>query len=289
VPSATSQVGLLQLPIAAGATDATLADPVVDGLLAYVAHWIKWGLDAKLATMTAPPCKDPGDVTAVADACPTANRFGTDPSLLVESFNKPALFCWWDGRDSVKQFTIVKSMRVRGIQFLYVFDAIKDSDGPSDPDATGIEAKVRWAGLLNVVASLMQRAFTRYSHPTFTPSTTGAATGADIRVSLGLTDLLYEGGQPLGLGEMITEAVRQAASAAGSRQTTEEGGFSVIYPCLRFSAKVTELIGDDEFNDLDNGGTAPDDTGDIFVTLRGAESDLGDPVDIVVGIIPSDA
>ena len=254
--------------------------------MAYVAHWIKWGLDAKLATMTAPPCKDPDDVTAVANACPTANRFGVDPSLLVEQFNKPALFCWWDGRDERKPLTIVKTTRVRGIQFLYVFDALRDSDGPSD---TGVEASARWAGLLNVVASLMHRAFVRYSHPTFTPSTTGAAAGADIRISLGLTSLLYEGGQPLGLGELDAEAVRQAASAAGSRQTTREGGFSVIYPCLRFSAKVTELIGADEFNDLDNGGTAPDDTGDIFVTLRGAELDLGDPVDIVTGIIPSDA
>ena len=286
MPKVDSLVGPLALPAVAGATDATIDDPVVSGLLAYVAHWIKWGLDARLATMTAPPCRDPEDPLSVADACPDANRFDTDPSLLVESFNKPALFAWWDGRDVYQQFTTVKTVRVRGIQFLYVFDKIVDSDGPSD--TSGISGQTRWAGLLNIVAALMQRAFSRYRHPTFTPPGLGIAAGADIRNALQIKAIAYEGGQPLGLAELDAETVRAAAGAAGSQRATAEGGISVVYPCLRFSMKVTEPVGLDTFLDIDAGDPSPDDTGDLFGTLRGAENDLDNPLTFLDGILPGD-
>ena len=286
MPKPDSLVGPLALPIAVGATDAKLPDPVVVGLLAYVGHWIKWGLDAKLATMTAPPCLDPEDPTAVADACPVANRVDSDPSLLVKSFNKPALFGWWDGRDETKQFTLVKKTRTRGIQFLYVFDGIRDSDGPSD--TTGVSGQDRWSGLQNAVAALMQRAFARMSHPSFTPPGLGIARGADIREALSLTALLYEGATPIGLGEIDAETARAAAGAAGSQRSMKEGGLSIVYPALLFSMKVTELIGADTFVDIDAGDPGPDDTGDLFVTLNGveggADSFTGPP--IMVGVIP---
>lgn len=287
MPVVASRVGLLDLPLAAGAVNAPINDPTVDGLLGYIRHWLKWALDAKFATMTEPPLRDPNDPTSTADACPLANLYFADPSLLVDRFKKPALFGWWDERSKRVQFTTVKDLRVRTIHVLYVFDRIKGTDKASK-ELGGVDGLTRYAGLLATVDAVMLRAFSRFSHPTYQPSQTGFAAGADIRRALSLHALEYLGGQPFGLSEIDTETVREAASGAGGGRHLKDGGVNEIYPCLRCSFTVTDVIGVDTLNLLDEGGTAPDDTGDVFVTLRVAENDLDDPLTLIDGVVPGD-
>jgi hypothetical protein len=107
--------GALTLPIPAGTPGQRLADPAIDALLEWCAHWLTESLDARLANL----------VGTSATALPTANRFAFDPLDPRGHHVRlpiPALFIWWTGRSRIERLTIVKEYRYRELSALYVFD-----------------------------------------------------------------------------------------------------------------------------------------------------------------------
>lgn len=234
MPSPDTLVGGIPIPVPAGATDQPIVDVTVDGLLGYLGFWVKFALDGKLATMTAPP---------VPDACPVANRRRQNPSSLVARFNKPALFAWWNGKSVTKPWTTLKDVRQRDIQVLYVFDRIVDAD-----------ALERYAGLIGAVDAAWNRAISRRAHPSYAPP--GCRLGTPIAVALNLNDLSYLGGQEGFLAEQATSSARQAAVQTGPVRLGKgsANGITSGYPSLLGTFRVLEEVGVDTTLDTDAQG-----------------------------------
>lgn len=237
MPTVDTFVGNLEVPVPAGDTDAGIPDPTVDGLLPYLAFWTQYTLNAKLATMTAPP---------VPDACPPANQYARNPSKLVARFNRPALFLWWNGKSVVKPFTTIKDVRTRDLNALYVFDRIA-----SDTTA-GADAIDRYRGLISTVEAAWVRAISRRAHPGYAPP--GAPGGGNwpagtpIAIALGLNDLNYLGGTEGWLAEFPTASARESAVQTGptrlKRGLTQ--GMLQGYPSLLGVFRVVEEVGVDQ-------------------------------------------
>ncbi len=231
MPTPASTVGALSLPAPVGATDAQLEDPAIAGLLDYFAFWVKWALDAKLATMTTPPVK----TSAVYDACPVANRYSSDPSQLISStFNTPALFVWCQTNKREPR-TLVRDMRIRELRMIYVF--------PNLIGATQIE---QWSGLMSTVDATLARACARKSHPGY--SYGGSVLNESIMVMFSLLGITYEGSQEGFLRELVGASVRDAAER-GSPGHNDSGGIQRGYPSLHARITIAEDILDDTLRD----------------------------------------
>lgn len=153
MPSVATIVGGTALPVSAGNPNSRIEDVVIDGLLAYLAHWIKWSLDAKLANLRGP------DIITIDDACPAANRFALDPRAWwphpLIATGKPGLWLWQ--RSSKRQpYSTVYAFRERTLSLLYAFPETLIPRGAPPRE-----------GLLNAVDASIFRACERGAHPTF--------------------------------------------------------------------------------------------------------------------------
>lgn len=242
--SPASTVATLALPAPVGAGDAPIVDPTVNGLLSYLAYWIQYTLNPVLAVMSAPP---------VADACPTANRYACNPSSLVARYMAPALFAWWDGKSTTKQWTTMKDVRTRDIRVMYIFDRVA-SDTKS-----AVDARIRYAGLISTVDAAFTKAISRRAHPSYPSS--GFRPGTPIGVMLGLTEIDYVGGQELFLAGLPTASARAAAvQPSGPARLNRGDSVGVVqgYPALAAVFRVVEVCGPDT--------VLPGDTmGDLFL------------------------
>lgn len=251
-----TRVGALSIPVAAGAANSRIADTLIDGLLAYMGHWIKWALDAKFAVLAGP------DNVTVSDACPALSRFAYDPGgwwvrTIVEK-KTPGLWVWGPRGKRVPYSTIY-NMRERPIQFLYAF-----------PDQLWPRGADTRAGLMNVVDAALRRAFDRGSHTTYQNDLQFVDTIADpntLEVFLEETEVSFEfTGPPTGAG-------------AGGRA---DGGMQQYgFHCLRGTIMTRERLGHDAFED-------PEDVlGDLSVTIT--HNEYGDTLDgltVLEGTIP---
>lgn len=112
--STTSPVGALTLPLPAGASQAQLADPVVEALLDFLAWTLCHDLDAKLGQLLA----------TGATAVPAANRYSYDPfEARGDRVRRrvPSLFVWWDGQSQPWRPTQLQRGRQREVKALYIF------------------------------------------------------------------------------------------------------------------------------------------------------------------------
>ncbi len=232
MPTVDTFIGGLEVPVPAGAIDAPIPDPTVDGLLPYLAFWVQYVLNPKLATMTAPP---------VTDACPVANRFGHNPAKLVERITPPALFGWWNGKSVVKSWTTIKDVRQRDLNFLYVFPRIASDTGQS-----GIKAVERYRGLISTVDAAWTRAISRRSHPGY--AAPGFQPGTPIAIILGLNDIGYLGGQEGFLAEFPSASAREAAVQTGPTKLKRGSTRGIVqgYPSLLGTFRVLEEVGVDQ-------------------------------------------
>ena len=255
--SLASTVGPLDLPIPAGAANSPITDPLITGLLAYIGHWLKIGLDAKLAVLGGP------DTTAVTDACPTANRFDFDPkgwwTRAVIASQQPCLFIWHKSAKRFPQSTVY-DMRERQIGVLYVFPEFNAPRG--FPTRTG---------LMNAVDAIIRRAFDRGAHPTYENGVQFTDTIADVdtlEVYLDGTEEGFEFASP------------QTGAGAGGQP---DGGFEQYgFPTLRGTIIARERIGADTFED-------PDDIlGDITFTItHNEQGDVANGLDVLEGVFPA--
>ncbi len=259
MPSTTSSIGPLVLPVPAGEANARIADPVIDGLLDFYAFFIKANLDDKLATLT----------RTSADAVPVDNRYAFDPTSprapRVE-IKIPALFMWWEGTSTMVPYTTVYSLRRRELGIMYVFNELSTTAQLGTCD-----------GLLAAVDGAIRMATDRKRHPLY--GYNGDAVGTSIRRSLGGLDVFQFECSRTTVGRFGLDA--SSSSGRASKRSAGNADSGRDYPTLLGQIVVHERINLD--TQLD-----PDDVfGDIYVTIDTDEAgDENNVTEYLTGIVP---
>ena len=242
---ASSTVGGLTLPIAAGAANSAIGDATLTGLLAYLSFCLRTDLDAKLAAMAG----------MSSSAAPTANTYPWDPSTHFVrgpegNAATPALYLWWPGVSTHYRLTTILNVRKRALKGMWLFD--------EHVMPNGLRSRT---GLLGAVDASLAKAADRGRHPSHTP--TGYAPGFEVRSALSLRDWTYDGAV---MGEMAAEIPATSKAAGGP----PEGHIKRGYPALSFGMTVLEVLNPDTLLD-------PTDLADFDITIYSNES--GDTVD----------
>lgn len=99
------------LPVPAGASSESLDDPLLTGLLGYVAAWLNWGLSAKLASMDGLP----------DEAAPSGNLYPYEPGREYVRLGLPALYMWRDGAPRQSPFTVYQTKTQFTVKAKYIF------------------------------------------------------------------------------------------------------------------------------------------------------------------------
>lgn len=253
MPSVTTTVGPLTLPIAAGAVGSSLDDHVVLCALDYLAHWLNQYLNAKLAQQTG----------TSFEAVPSGNKFPWDPSTYFvlgdndgDTNPFPALYAWWEGRSQVvpERTSLLYDARARDIQIAYVFDELVAPGGLRSRN-----------GLLNAVDATFHRALDRMAHPTF--GYNGDPVGTPIWRSLSLAELRY-------LGSTQGRFEQQVPTSNPAPGGPGEGSVVRGFPMLRASLRVVETV------NLDTTSEA-DEFADALFTISGSDGESKETTEIM--------
>lgn len=148
-------------PLAAGATDGVLRPAVADALLDFLAYYLNWALNARLAQM------DPRN----AEAVPTLNRFAYDPAELWPQNPVPALYVWWKGSGKAGHSTLRERVEA-SYGFQYIAEQIKVPGGVEPLDGFG-----------EIVDQVLRYAADQGYHPSY--GYNGAPPGEMLNLSLG--------------------------------------------------------------------------------------------------------
>ena len=258
MPSTTTTVGGIAIPVTPGALNARLSDTTVDGLLDYIAYWLGFSLDAALAQIA------PTSPVAV----PTRNRFPFDPGTWhawsPDGSNAayPALYLWWGGvsRRLEERETLVWQYRERVLHLAYIFE--------EQVYPTGASAR---SALMSLVDATLWRALDRGAHPSY--SYGGGAPGVPISITLGLENLEYRGSQRTQLWQQIPSSSPQAGGS---------GEFDIVRGCPALEAQIIvwERIGLDE-------PSIDDALGDTLLTINGSDGESKETVEIMQRWLPS--
>jgi hypothetical protein len=179
----TADVGALSLPIAAGAPNAALTDPIVEALADFLGFMLRHDLDAKLAQLTG------SSSTAVAQATHVFTFDPFHPRAHSVSRPLPSLYVWWkDQKSTFWQQSSLQRGRERDIAALYVFE-----EHPST------EATVRRRGLFAAVDAIFNRAADAGGHPDY--SYNGSPLGAPLEHTI--APLQWDWSFIGGTGEMM--------------------------------------------------------------------------------------
>lgn len=114
MPSSASRVGAFALPPEAGNLGDAFEDPLVVGLLDYLAFWLNWGLNAKLSAQ----------IGTSAEAVPEANRYPFDPARYFVRRGIPALYVWCESTEPVGEWTTMQRISRRTVKAMWVFDEL---------------------------------------------------------------------------------------------------------------------------------------------------------------------
>lgn len=217
MPNNNGSVGGVDYPLAAGTADTALADPVIDGLLGYFAHWLNADLNAKLANMT-----------GVADeAVPSGSTYGYEPKAAFVRNPVPALYMWREQR--IEAATLLTYWKRSEVTALWVFTSREL------PHAfAGVE------GIANAVADSLARATRQRSHITYTP--TGWPQGTDIMTALGLLSLgPPRNGRFVTAGSLVPTPGQR--SAMNARPAGTDGHRQRAFPCVEARWEIVEEVG----------------------------------------------
>jgi hypothetical protein len=227
MPTSAMRVGALELPLAPGTSNSAIDDPLVSGVLAYMAFCLKERLDAKLANLNG----------TSADALPTTNRFPWDPEgYFVRGHQDgaispfPALYVWRRGKSVREELSLVVEARRQVLGVLYVFEELVLPGALED----------RY-GLRSAVDAVFHDAIANGEHPGYGHN--GAPLGTPLKTSLQLAGwgLQYEGGE-----EGLMAAVPGQSQALGRGS---EGHALHAYPTLMGTLVAWEKIGQREPRD----------------------------------------
>lgn len=253
-----SRVGAVQLPLAAGAVGATVADPLVVGLADYLAWHLNNDLSARFGQHYA---KTP---SYAATAVPPGNAFAYSPLAPWASWVKlpvPGLWIWWEGEDAQRDWTLVYRVRERELRALYVWDEL-----PANAET------VRRAGIANAVAACLHRACARGRHASYAYGTSPA--GMPLYQALGAR------------GELTVELLGCAATrfGIGDPATVSPGVWppqksGQDFPAVAAKIKVQELVT----------GDIADDPGDVAqdlqVDIDGSDGESAEITDVLDRIL----
>ena len=213
MPSESSAVGALQLPVPDGVVGDKISDPLVDAILDFASFYIKDALDGKLVNVL--------PAGLMVDAVPEKNRYDFDPLEprgLQVTLPVPSLFVWWGGESRVMPMTTIYNYRVRVIDLLYVF-----------PELPKMSEMVRRAGLMSTVDAAMHKMSKRQIHYAYEYN--GMPKGMGISQAIAPLDVVsweYMGGKPGRFG--IDEgpgAERRAVKKSARDYPALKGSFTV--------------------------------------------------------------
>lgn len=170
MPSNTSAVGGLTIPVPTGGTDSDLADPTLLGLLDFLGFYIRNGLNDKLAEMGGPVSS-----AAITNACPAANLFPWKPEGTFVRGSLPALFAWEESaeQDFERYATMLRDVVLRKIRVMYVFPQLVKDGGWNNRH-----------GLVPAIGRIMFKAAERQRHPSY--GYNGATAGELLKTSIGV-------------------------------------------------------------------------------------------------------
>jgi len=205
----------LALPVPAGAITDAFNDPVAIGLLDYCAHWLNWGLNARLSMQ----------VGTSATAVPTANRFAFNPSTVFVRRSIPALYCWGEGSPEAVEWTQMTRIVRRDLKLTWVFDELVSPNGLTMRN-----------GLLNAVDMLLNQAVEQLAHDTW-PVAGGlytAPVGTGVLTVLGLSAIAKTGCE--------YGAMWQVPGDGGQIGGPGDGSVQFGYPSLRATFRVEAVV-----------------------------------------------
>lgn len=229
MPSLSTTVGAQPIPFPTAGAGTPIEDRAAVVLLDYLAFWLRYALDDKLAEIGgANPDLDPPE--NYASACPAANLFPYDPAKIWPRNPKPALYVWWNGRRRRIPKTMVYDLRERELSFVWIYCQTTTPDGG-----------VARSGLTAAVDAVLARAehkgrHTGWSYGTF-PANTLVSTVAGLHS--------WEIGQ--------TEPGAYAPVVSSS----SEGYESNFYPVVRGTILVRERVYNDQPEAPDDLNTDP--------------------------------
>ncbi len=256
MPTAVNAVGRLQLPLDAGVINTQIDDPVVTGILDYLAFWLRASLNTKLANLEG----------TSADAVPVINRFPWDPrSYFVRGRQDgaatpfPALYCWWNGKSSFAPRASLTEMRQRPIGFAWIFDELELPGALEDRH-----------GLLAAADAAVSSALSLRYHPAY--GVGDGRVGSCVPVELGLTGpgWRYDGGTPT----MMAAIPGSGAANSGLASGRDTGHVNRAYPALHGTIQVWEKVG--QFFPADPGDVLQEVQTTIATNAEGSTDDAAD-------------
>ena len=251
------ELGALELPVPAGATNAPLLDPVLEAIADFLGFMFRHDLDAKLATL-------PGtSATAVAQSTHVFTFNPHEPRGHSVKRPLPSLYVWWDGESTPWNPARYMTGRERTIEALYVFD---------EPPARDPMENRR--GLFAAVDGIFLRSAAASAHPEYAYNGRALGTALHRSTDVGQWGWVYEGGQG---GSIKRIGIDDADAAVGKRRRkpTQPRSFPAysakfkLQELLQPAASTARTLSADFVVDMDHGQGGPD------ILERIAEYDAG--------------
>lgn len=229
MPNVSTTVGLQPIPFPTAGAGSPIEDRAAVVLGDYLAFWLRYALDAKLAEIGgANPDLDPPETYSTAVASDAV--FPYDPTKIWPRNPKPALYLWWNGRRRRLAKTMIYDLRERELSFVWIYCQSTSPDG-------GIAR----AGLTAAVDAVLARAEHRGRHPSW--SYTGYPANTLVSTVAGVHSWEIQ----------QTEAGAYAPVVSSS----SEGYESNFYPVVRGTILVRERVYDDQPEAPDDLNTDP--------------------------------
>lgn len=222
MPTIESFVGGNRVPIPVN----SIGDPIEDRtclvLGSYLAHWLRYALNDKLADLGGQTNASDEDYS---DACPETNVFPYAYENIWPQNPKPALYVWQGGPAKTIRKTLAYSLRQRTLNVVWVYCQIRSPD----------EGAAR-SGLPTAVDSIFRRAEFRGSHPTW------SYVDSDRTYPAGMNAGRVANLHDWGLGDFTMGKLAPIVSFQ------PEGRDQIYYPAVMGTIDVWERIGADSFD-----------------------------------------
>lgn len=236
MPTNTTGVGPLVLPVPTTGADSTLDDTTLVGLLDYLGFWLRLTLDAKLAEQGGPTTAG-----AVSSACPAEHLFPWDhqgtfvrPLPGGGAVPLPGLWAWDESSEDTTEFaTLLYDVIKRTITVQYIF-----------PELTSPKGVVGRNGILAAVMRTFAKAAEWGKHPTY--GFDGDAVGTPLQASCGWRTWRFKSAK-----QTMAATLPNTASSAQSAQRAA-GAEKRFYPSLLATFEVWERVGLQEADAADD-------------------------------------
>lgn len=267
MPTNASTVGAVQFPVDASVADTALRDPVKTTLLHLAAHWLNFGIGAKLDSME--PTKALAIPTSTGASTGLPLNLGEfDPGTAFVRFPLPALYCWYV-KSEREEYSMVRMLRTSEYHMRYYFSPL------TMPQGRGSRSS-----LIPDVDRLMHRMSFEMRHRTF-PSTLVQAV---LPVTIPLNDSIEKAlcCKSIKLLRSISGTTWESPGQSSTREGTNaaigdgtDGAVQRGFPTLHCVWEVKEFVGPDQADPVQ------DETPDLQLAIRGLAEEPGPPVDIM--------